>query len=94
MSYIDLVLCETTNGVMLYQAPKFSMLQAKDEVIVKDSEGKDVVVHVLDVLSISKISDEFKFIITLNGGDPFKIVGKLKFDEFDYTEPEGGDADG
>ncbi len=93
MSYIDLVLCETSLGVVLYQAPKFSMLQPNDEVIVKTSDGKDVVVHVIDVMSISKKSDEYNFILTLNGRDPFKIVGKLKFDEFDYTEQKDGDAD-
>ena len=94
MSYIDLVLCETNQGITLYQAPKFSMLKEGDEVIVKDAKGKDVVVHVKNVMSISKISDEYDFITTLNGGEPFKIAGILKFDAFDYTGPEDGDADG
>ena len=93
-SYIDLVLCETPQGIILYQAPKFSMLKENDEVIVKDAKGKDSVVHVKNVMSIAQVSDEYKFILMLNGKEPPKISGKLKFDEFDYSEPKDGDGHG
>ena len=95
MKYIDLVLCrDPDNGVVLYQAPKFSNLKSNDEVCVMDCNGKEKIVTVVNAIAINDESDEFNFIMALNGmKEPFRIIGKYKYSKFVYADGEDGDAD-
>lgn len=93
MSYVDLVICETSAGrTELFQAPKFSLLKPDDEVTVEVSKGQETVLKVKDVINLSKQSEEYKFITELFGvAEPRKLLGKIIHQKFDY---EAGDKDG
>ena len=95
MKYIDLVLCrDPDHGVVLYQAPKFSNLKPEDEVCVMDCHGNEKIVTVVNAIAINDESDEFNFIMALNGmKELFKIIGKYNYSKFAYTDGEDGDAD-
>lgn len=92
MSYVDLVICETSTGrTELFQAPKFSLLKPDDEVIV-DQKGQDVKLKVKDVINMSTQSDEYRFITELFCVvEPRKLVGKVTFEKFEYKESEEDD---
>jgi hypothetical protein len=93
MSYVDLVLCETSTGrTELFQAPKFSLLKPYDEVTVDIGKGQESILKVKDVINISTQSDEYRFITELFGvPEPRKLAGKISHQRFDY---EAGDDDG
>lgn len=90
MSYVDLVICESsTKRAMLFQAPKFSMLKPGDEVIVENEESK---FRVKDVINLSKQSEEYRFITELYCvTEPSKLLGKVSFQKFEYKESDEDD---
>ena len=92
MSYVYLVICETSTGrTELFQAPKFSLLKPDDEVIV-DQKGQDVKLKVKDVINMSIQSDEYRFITEpFCVVEPRKLVGKVTFQKFEYKESEEDD---
>ena len=84
MDYIDLVLCK--GSTFLFQAPEFSMLNPEDKVIV-NAKGNQQELTVQDVISISKNSDEFNFIVAMSGqSNPYKIIKKVTYQEFVYKD--------
>lgn len=93
MSYVDLVICETSTGrTELFQAPKFSLLKPDDTVTVETEKGQEILLKVKDVINISIQSDEYRFITELFGvSEPRKLKGKISHQKFDY---QAGDEDG
>lgn len=89
MDYIDLVLCKGSK--FLFQAPEFSMLRPEDKVIV-NANGKQQKLTVQDVISVSKNSDEFNFIVKMSGQEnPYKIIKKVTYQEFSYKDGDVND---
>ncbi len=89
MDYIDLVLC--LEDSCLYQAPEFSMFKPADKIIVSYM-GKELEKTVQDVMSLSKQSEEYEFIIKMSGQlEPYKIIKKVTYKEFGHKA--GGSDD-
>lgn len=89
MDYVDLVICKEDDS--LYQAPEFSMLKPDDKVIIL-YKGQEVVRTIKNVISISKKSEEYQFIVEMSDQPyPFRITQKIIFKEFDYKDGDGHD---
>ena len=88
--YIDLVLCETCNGRReVFQAPRFSHLEAGEMVTVESGEGLEMT-NVVASLSIrTSDSEELTFIkeaLKFDLADLRRIKSRMMFKNLDYKE--------
>lgn len=90
MNYIDLVLCEGNQGIVVCQAPEFSVSQ-KDVVILEQNNNSIETLKVIDVLSLAPESEEFKFITSCLDKEPYKLYGKVIIKEFQYKDGDDDD---
>lgn len=89
MDYIDLVLCK--EDCCLYQAPEFSMLKPEDRVVISFM-GKEIEKTVQTVMSLSKKSEEYQFIVAMSGQPyPYRVIKKVTYQDMNYKDGDAND---
>lgn len=87
MKYVDLVICRTGGLRRLYQAPAFSNLKEKDEVMVEACDG-EMMVEVIRTITVNAEDEVFDFIVNATGARlPLnKVLKRLVYDELVFKE--------
>ena len=100
-NYIDLVICKHPNSdkKYLFQAPCWSHLKPSEDVIVDTRKGKEPA-KVVESITVSKDSDEYKFITLLVAKSneqatlPLKkVLSRVVTDELKYDEEDKDGTD-